>query len=219
MHRIDDLQQEYALRFEANTDYRTKVWKTLTQDFFAQFIPPEASVLDLGSGWAEFINNIQCREKYAMDLNPESGLRINQGVKFLEQDCSATWNIPTSSLDTVFSSNFFEHLPDKESLRKTLQEAYRCLKPGGKLICLGPNIKFIPGQYWDFWDHYLPLTELSLKEGMELSGFKVSNCIDRFLPYSMSQGSAPPLIFLKIYLRFPWLWRFFGKQFLVVGNK
>lgn len=126
---------------------------------------------------------------------------------------------PDESIGAVFTSNFFEHLPTKESLARTLHEAFRCLKPDGRIICIGPNIKYLPGRYWDFWDHYLPLTELSLREGMELVGFRVEQATGRFLPYSMSQGFTPPLAFLRIYLKVPFLWRFFGEQFLVIARK
>jgi hypothetical protein len=54
---------------------------------------------------------------------------------------------------------------------------------------------------------------------LKLEGFEISECIDRFLPYSMSQGSTPPLAFLKLYLKLPLAWKFFGKQFLVVAEK
>jgi hypothetical protein len=84
---------------------------------------------------------------------------------------------------------------------------------------MGPNIKCVPGSYWDFWDHYLPLTELALQEGCELSGFVPEQVTPRFLPYSMSQGFTPPLSFLRLYLKMPFAWRFFGKQFLVIMRK
>ena len=54
---------------------------------------------------------------------------------------------------------------------------------------------------------------------LKLEGFEISECIDRFLPYSMSQGSTPPLAFLKLYLKLPFAWKVFGKQFLVVAEK
>ena len=214
-----ELQEEYALRFQHIAAYRSSVWKILTRDFFSRWIAPDSTVLDLGCGWGEFINQIVARHKYGMDLNPASSSKVNSDVTFLFQDCSAQWEVPDNHLDAVFTSNFFEHLPNKESLRKTLDQALRCLKPGGRLICLGPNIKFLPGSYWDFWDHYLPLTELSLREGMELAGFEMEQVTARFLPYSMSQGSTPPLLFLKIFLRCPFLWPLAGKQFLVIGRK
>jgi SAM-dependent methyltransferase len=175
--------------------------------------------LDLGSGWGEFIRNIKAGRKYAMDLNPDSGTRVGPGVQFFLQDCSQEWGISPNSIDLVFTSNFFEHLPTKEVLRRTLDQTLRCLKPGGRLVCLGPNIRFLPGVYWDFWDHYLPLSDRTLVEGLSLAGFTVERCIPRFLPYSMSQGLTPPVRFVSIYLCVPFLWPIFGKQFLVVGRK
>jgi hypothetical protein len=38
---------------------------------------------------------------------------------------------------------------------------------------MGPNIKCFPRMYWDFWNHYLALTEQSFKEVLELVGFNV----------------------------------------------
>ena len=93
-----------------------------------------------------------------MDLNPDTAGHLNQAVHFLHQDCSQLWPLPESSLDLVFTSNFFEHLPDKECLQRTLQQALRALRPGGHLVALGPNIRLVPGAYWDFRDHYLPLS-------------------------------------------------------------
>jgi ubiquinone/menaquinone biosynthesis C-methylase UbiE len=216
-HKIE-LQREYSLRFSAQQQYRNAVWKILTAEFFQKFIPPDSTVLDLGSGWGEFINNIRAAKKYGMDLNPEGRARLAADVEFLEQDCSKEWQVGENSLDFVFTSNFFEHLRTKDDLRRTLAEARRCLKPDGKIICMGPNIKYLPGLYWDFWDHYLPLTELSLQEGLELLGFEVETCIARFLPYTMARGPQPPLSLVHWYLKAPALWRIRGRQFLVVAR-
>ena len=214
-----DLEQEYALRFAENAPYRQAVWAILVREVFSKWISKDAVILDLGCGWGEFINQIDALRKYGMDLNPDSPRKLTPDVTFLSQDCSMPWSLPNEDLDVVFTSNFFEHLPSKERLRQTLDQAFRCLKPNGRIICLGPNIKFIPGSYWDFWDHYLPLTEASLSEGLKLAGFKIDLAKGKFLPYSMSQGFSPPLILLRVYLRCGFLWPLFGKQFLVVGRK
>jgi SAM-dependent methyltransferase len=213
------LEQEYAMRFEQCASYRIKVWEVLTHEFFSAWIPATSTVLDLGCGWGEFINQIVAQKKYGMDLNPASPGKLSRDVTFLGQDCSEPWQLPDSHLDVVFTSNFFEHLPSKETLQRTLAEAFRCLKPNGRLICLGPNVKFLPGEYWDFWDHFLPLTELSLQEGLELTGFSVERKWARFLPYSMSQGFTPPLVFLRLYLRLRFIWPILGKQFLVLARR
>lgn len=219
METLQDLGKEYQQRFLALAPYRNAVWKILVNQFFDVFIKPNHTILDLGSGWGEFINHVSAKRRIAMDLNPETRLRAKEGVEVLLQDCSQKWQIAEAELDLVFTSNFFEHLPDKDALRRTLQEAFRCLKPDGHLICLGPNIRFLHGAYWDFWDHFLPLTDRSMVEILTLVGFAVERVEPRFLPYSMSQGFTPPLAFIALYLRLPFLWRIFGKQFLVIARK
>lgn len=215
----EELRREYDLRFSSMQEYRAQVWQVLTSQFFQKQIPENASILDLGCGWGEFINQIRAGEKFGMDLNPESRNRLATGVAFFEQDCSARWPLEDGSLDVVFTSNFFEHLLNKEMLRATIAEIHRCLKSGGKIIALGPNIRFLPGTYWDFWDHHVALTDRSLCELFTLQGFRISRSHARFLPYTMARGRRPPLAFLKLYLKIPVLWRFFGAQFLVIGEK
>jgi SAM-dependent methyltransferase len=217
--RSSVLNRQYKLRFGNRDPYRDSVWKILCSQYFSKHIPARSVVLDVGCGWGEFINNISAARKFAMDLNSETGQRIGSDVTFLQQDCALEWALDTASLDVVFTSNFLEHLPDKRSVEATLAQAYRCLKAGGTIICLGPNVKCIPGDYWDFWDHHIPITEASLAELLTLSGFTVESSIARFLPYSMSNGRNPPLFLVSLYLRMPAAWYFFGKQFLVIGRK
>lgn len=218
-YKNQTLNRSYQLRFQKSVAYRDAVWKVLCSDFFSRYIPADATVLDLGAGWGEFINNISVRERTAMDLNHDTGKRLAEDIRFINQDCSQTWPLESESLDVVFTSNFLEHLPDKMAIERAISEAYRCLKPGGKLICLGPNIKYVPGAYWDFWDHYVPITDASISELLTLKGFSIQSRYDRFLPYTMSAGRTPPLMLLKLYLRMPLAWRVLGKQFLVVASK
>ena len=164
METLDDLGKEYQNRFAALASYRDSVWKILVHQCFQQYVGQEATVLNLGSGWGEFIRHVQAGRRIAMDLNPDMPSRVGPGIETLLQDCSEVWQLPDDSIDVVFTSNFFEHLPNKDALRRTLREALRCLKRGGRLICLGPNIRFLHGAYWDFWDHFLPLTDRSMVE-------------------------------------------------------
>jgi SAM-dependent methyltransferase len=200
-------------------EYRNQVWRVLVDNFFQRQVPANATVLDLGCGYGEFINNIRASSKFGMDLNPEASRHLNPDVKLFSQDCSAPWPLADGTLDVVFTSNFFEHLPDKGTLQRTLKEALRCLKPGGRLMAMGPNIRYVPGAYWDFWDHYLPLTELSLAEGMQSLGFEITLQKARFLPYTMARGMRIPPFLAGLYVRLPLFWPLFGKQFLVIARK
>jgi SAM-dependent methyltransferase len=214
-----ELASIYQRRFDHRVEYRKRLWGILVEGYFQRFVRATDTVLDLGCGYGEFINHVQCGRKLGMDLNPQSRAKLHPEVEFLPQDCSARWALADESLDVVFSSNFFEHLPDKLALKKTLLEAGRCLRPGGRLVALGPNIKFIPGAYWDFWDHFLCLTEMSLGEALENNGFRMVLSHARFLPYSTVNAPDYPSALVKLYLRLPWVWPVFGRQFLVVAER
>ena len=215
-----DLEKLYKARFSGNEDYRNYVWRILVEDFFGEWIPENGSVLDLGCGYCEFIGNVSAREKFGMDLNPSVREILPAGVTLLEQDCSSIWPLEDESLDVVFTSNFFEHLPSKLALQRTLAQTFRCLKPGGRLIAIGPNIKHLHGRYWDFFDHHLPLTEAALSEVLSTLGFATERSVAKFLPYTMSlKRTRPSGWAIKLYLKLPLVWHLFGKQFLVVARK
>jgi SAM-dependent methyltransferase len=218
-HDESDLSRIYAQRFTANLDYRRRVWRVLIDSFFKKYITHEATVLDLGCGYGEFINQVDAACKYAMDLNPDAPRYLSADVEFIQQDCSQPWAIEKDSLDVIFTSNFFEHLPDKAALGRTLDQAHQALRKGGRLIAMGPNVKLVPGAYWDFWDHYIPLTELSLSEALENRGFGIHRKEPAFLPYTMAGKRPAPLPFVRLYIALPMVWALFGKQFLIIASK
>src|SRR5437867_514929 len=213
------LERLYRNRFDGHAEYRMRVWKILAGRFFSQYVASDATVLDLGCGHGEFINNIHCGKKFAMDLNAGVRQRLDSDVIFVEQDCSQRWEIADATLDVIFSSNFFEHVPSKQALSDIIAEAGRCIRSGGRLIAMGPNIRFVGSAYWDFWDHHLPLTESSVAELLEMHGFRIERSLDRFLPYTMVNKRAVPAAFIALYLMLPAMWKIFGKQFLIIAAK
>lgn len=213
------LTQIYEKRFSGHENYRNKVWKILVNQFFSKWVKKSDHILDLGCGYGEFINHISCEERHAMDLNPRTKKLLNNEIFFHEQDCSKPWNIDQESLDLVFTSNFFEHLPDKNSLDRTINQTWKALKPDGKLIAMGPNISVLEGKYWDFWDHHVALSDSSLCELLQIHGLNIKVSHSKFLPYNMVRVKKRPLILLKMYLYMPLFWKIFGKQFLVIAQK
>ncbi len=218
-HAANELDSIYTRRFSAHITYRNRVWQVLTSRYLSRYIGPDATVLDLGCGYGEFINNVACGRKFALDLNPRARQHLAAGITFFEQNCSEAWPLPDGVLDVVFSSNFFEHLPSKQAMSDSLAEARRCLRDGGRMIVMGPNVRFLGGAYWDFWDHHLALTENSVAEALEVQGFEVQRVIDRFLPYTMVNKRYAPAALIALYLKLPLAWRIFGKQFLVIAAK
>lgn len=74
-------------------------------------------------------------------------------------------------------------------------------------------------EYWDFIDHYIPLSDRSVAEALRLEGFTVELSLPRFLPYS-TRGRLPQRDFLiELYVKLPVAWRFLGKQMFIIGRK
>jgi SAM-dependent methyltransferase len=215
----ENLNKIYQIRFSGLEEYRNAIWKILVKDFFSKWIPKGSAVLDLGCGYGEFINNVPDCERHAMDLNPDAREILNDGIFSHEQDCSEPWPVEPESLDLIFSSNFFEHLPNKKALNRSIAHVNNTLKPGGSVIALGPNISVLKGKYWDFWDHHVALSNQSLGELFDIHGLTIEKSIPRFLPYNMVRVRKRPLFLVSLYLKMPWLWLMVGKQFLVVAQK
>ena len=214
-----DFEAIYNERFGGKEDYRRGVWRVLMADFFARYVKGCDAVLDLGSGYGEFINQVQARVCYAIDLNPAAGRNLKPTVQWLQRDSSQPWPVPDGSLDLVFTSNFLEHLPDEPHLFATLREAYRCLRPGGRLVALGPNFTYTAERYWEVPDHYLALSDENLGAHLQSVGFTLERVIPKFLPFTMSDGRRYPLFMVRAYLRLPIAWKILGRQFLVVARK
>ena len=214
-----DLETIYARRFAGIEKSRDEVWKVLTRHYFQRWVNPQDVVLDVGAGFCEFINNIEARNKFAVDLNPVTLRKAAQKVTVISQDVTNRWPVISDSVDVVFSSNFFEHLPSKEHLQCVLQEIHRVLRPNGRLLLMGPNIRFCSDVYWDFFDHFLPLSDRSMAEALEISGFKTEKVIARFLPYTMKGKIPPHPQLVRLYLALPLFWRILGKQFMIFARK
>lgn len=215
------LQKLYANRFNPRQQKsKLLLWKTLVDEFLQKYIPNNSITLDIGGGYCEFINNIKSKEKYLIDLNPDAKLFAKSDVKVLNLNIL---NINDQEkvdqeFDVIFVSNFFEHLASKEELVEVLAFCFHFLKPSGSLLIIQPNFKYSYKEYYDFIDHQLPITHLSLQEILQTIGFKIDILIPRFLPYSTKGRPASPNL-LKLYLKLSFLWQFLGGQMFVKASK
>lgn len=217
---MQGLKELYQNRFSPeDRSKKDAVWKTLCEYFFSRYIKKTDTVLDIGCGYGEFSNHIVARRKIAIDLNPDAKEYLSDEVELHLTSANAMDRIDSSSIDLCFSSNFFEHLPDKQTMDEVLLEAYRVLKPNGLYISMQPNIRYEPGRYWDYYDHLLPLSHLSCKEAFEKAGFIAEEVIPKFLPFSTSSRLPQWPILVRIYLAFPPIWKLLGGQFLLVARK
>jgi len=214
------LDKIYRRRFnEYEYEQKDKIWKVLCPYFFQQFVPDDSVVLDLGAGYCEFINNIHCKKKYAVDLNDDTPTFANPDVTVVSSYSTELDFLADDSIDLAFMSNFLEHLKTKKEVLDTFTELRRVLKVGGKIMVLQPNIRYLYMEYWDFFDHHVPLTEKSIAEGLEISGFKVEKSIARFLPFTTKSKIPKHPLLVRAYLMFPPIWRIMGKQAFVLARK
>jgi SAM-dependent methyltransferase len=216
--RPPGLDALYARRFSGGDDtrWRRELWQVLVDDFFSRWIPSEAAVLDFGCGGGEFINAVRARRRIGVDVRPEAARHLAEGVEFVHSPGVAVGGVPDGEVDVVFCSNLLEHLPDRETVTALLREFRRLLSPAGRLLVLGPNLRFTGPAYWDFFDHVLPLTDRSLVEALATADLAPEIVIPRFLPYTTVGSRRHPLWMVRWYLRRPLAWRLFGAQFFAV---
>lgn len=219
--KASELSSLYRQRFsERELETKRVMWRILAERVFQPYLPLGGTVVDLGAGNCELVNSLVAARRVAVDLNPDTRLYADPGVEVLLTSSEDLSMLDDGSVDAVFTSNFFEHLLSKESLLRTLEEVRRVLTPGGRIVVLMPNIRYLPGRYWDYFDHHLPLTHLSLSEGLELAGFEVQRVVPRFLPYTVKDSPIRiPSFAIRAYLALPIAWPIFGRQMLVVGSR
>ena len=94
------------------------------------------------------------------------------------------------------------------------------MKPGGRLVIMGPNFRYCKSDYFDCIDHRLILTHRSVEELLHSEGFTLLETYPQYLPFSF-RGRRYPYLggLVSLYLRLPFVWKLMGKQFLIVCER
>lgn len=191
---------------------RDKVWRAIAE-YLQRFIRENSFVLDLGSGYAGFINNIEAGKKYAVDINPEAEKNCAKDVIFINASSTNLEKIESRSIDTIFTSNLLEHL-DSDQIEWTIREIKRVLKKSGAIIILQPNFRYAYKNYFDDFTHKSIFTHVSLGDLMKSHGFKVVLEKSKFLPLTLKSKFPKSYLLTKTYINSPI--KPFGKQMLII---
>jgi SAM-dependent methyltransferase len=181
---------------------RASLWRHLTRHL-AQFVPPEAAVLELGAGYCYFINEVPAARRTAVDVAPEM-LRwkgpevegfVGDAVKFLKDAAPAQF-------DFILASNFLEHFtwPELDEMKPLL---FRALRPGGRLAAIQPNFRLAPGRYFDDYTHRTIFTDVSLGDWLRSAGFDIVRLEPRFLPLTVNSRLGGLSFLVPLYLSLP----------------
>jgi hypothetical protein len=209
---VSSAYHDTRLSFDAR---RQVLWQCLWKYHFSSYVKPNDCVLELGSGYADFINSVKARRRIAVDTWPDFVRHLASSVEAHVGDATDLSFLEDGSVDFVFASNLVEHL-SQESFARMLGQLQRKLANGGKLALLQPNYRYAFRQYFDDYTHVAVYTHVSLCDFLVAHGFEIVACSPRFLPLSIkSRFKVWPLLIWS-YLHFPF--KPFGKQMLVVAR-
>jgi ubiquinone/menaquinone biosynthesis C-methylase UbiE len=194
---------------------RAVVWKALCR-YLQPWVKSGEGLLELGAGYGEFSRQITAHPKWALDMNPQLAEYWGEAVAPLIQSATVPLPLRDGSLGTVFASNFFEHFT-MEQAEVILAEAWRTLRPGGRLIIVQPNFRLEPRRYYDDYTHRTAYTDGGFRDFLKSLGWQIVHSEPRFMPFSMKSRFPVSEWLIRLYLALPV--RPLAGQFLVVAEK
>jgi len=214
----------YSTSKKPFTSYPEKLIKYLTNKFN---LKTESKILEIGCGRGEFLNQFTKLGMYGYGVditNYAVSICKNAEIKLAD---IAKDNIPyhDNFFDIVFTKSFIEHFYNTEHVFK---EAYRVLKPGGVLINLTPEWRYIYRSFYDDYTHRTPFTKKSLEDIHAVTNFKDVTVLSfRQLPITWSKNffirniftflGEITRIFVPDYFRMKNKWVRFSKEIMLLS--
>jgi SAM-dependent methyltransferase len=191
---------------------RRGVWRAIVE-FVARDIGPVESLLELGPGYCDFVNQFPAATRIAIDITPEMRAFAAPGVDFRVGDAAELAGIPAQSVDLVFASHFLEHLTPERAGR-LLGRIGRVLRPGGRVALLQPNFRLCPTRYFDDPTHLTAYSDTDLANLLLAAGFRPLRIVPGLLPFSMRSALPKWYPLVRAYLALP-LRPFAAQMYLV----
>lgn len=191
---------------------RAVLWQSLWRHYFRKKVRPTDCVLDLGSGYGNFINVVTAARRIAVDAWPGFPAYLAPGIEYAVGPVTELDFISDGTVDFAFASNLFEHLT-KAEFSSVLIHLRNKLAVDGTLTIIQPNYRYAFRNYFDDFDHKTIFSHISLPDFLVANGYEVIQVSPRFMPLSI-KGRLPVAPWLiRAWLTSPV--RPFGKQMLV----
>lgn len=195
--------------------YRRNVWREIVR-YVQGDVAEVDTLIELGAGYCDFINQFPSRTKIGFDLNPDMRLFAEATVDLRIEDAAALRGIGSNSVDLVFASNFLEHL-DESAHTLLLPRIRDVLKPGGRFILIQPNYDRCRDHYFDDETHQTVFSDTSIRAFLDSYGLTVKKLIPAFLPFSLKSALPKWAFLVRLYLMSPI--KPFAAQMYVVAEK
>ena len=194
---------------------RVVLWNTLCKHFFQKLLPSNASVLELGAGWCDFINTIEADQKTAVDIWDGIKKHAKSDVRTIIGSATDLDEVLSESIDMVFVSNLFEHLTQVQIV-EILTQTSRILKKTGRLVLVQPNFRTSYKRYFDDYTHVTIWTDTGMTTFLEANGFKIEQVQAKFLPLTVKSKLPTSSLLIRLYLHLPI--KPLAGQMLIVAN-
>jgi SAM-dependent methyltransferase len=193
------------------------VWGLIARDVTSRLGVPVTTVLDLGAGYGDFINQLEAPEKWAVDSWPGFMNCLHSKVRGIVADITQPLpEVPRDYFDFCFLSNVMEHFSVEDGV-KILTQLKAHVRPAGRIAFLQPNFTYCYKTYFDDYTHKTIYTSEGFVNFLKDNGFIVEFCCPRYLPFSFKSRLPRPLWLIRLYLALPF--KPLAAQMLIVVRK
>jgi SAM-dependent methyltransferase len=142
----------------------------LVNHIVCQYFDYGGNLLDVGCGNGKHMKIFESYDITTKGLDAREQDDSKISICNIEKD---PFPFKNDTFDYVYSKSLFEHILRADNC---IKECYRVLKPGGKIVIMVPEWKSQMNHYWDDYSHLHAWTRKSLKDMLEIYGFKEICC-------------------------------------------
>jgi ubiquinone/menaquinone biosynthesis C-methylase UbiE len=181
---------------------RQTLWSALWDYSLGRIMKDATTIVELGAGWCDFINNATSARRVAVDLWPGLVDATAPGVEAHVGYAHDLGFLNDGSVDVVFASNLVEHLTH-EQFDQMLTEADRILRVGGQVVLIQPNYRLTYKRYFDDFTHVSMWSEVSLSDFLTSRGWQIERAEARYMPFSVKSRLPVSRFLIRCYLASP----------------